>query len=149
MKCPKCGHPEDKVIESRPIADESVVRRRRECVKCGDRFTSYERIEERTIMGVKRDGRREPFDRQKILHGMEKACEKRPISMQTLEGYVDDIERELEKRGKDEVPSGKLGEMVMNRLEGLDHGADVRFASVYLKFRDVKEFIKTIKSISG
>ena len=100
-------------------------------------------------MVVKRDGRREPFDRQKILHGMEKACEKRPISMQTLEGYVDDIERELEKRGKDEVPSGKLGEMVMNRLEGLDHVAYVRFASVYLKFRDVKEFIKTIKSISG
>ncbi len=136
-------------MESRPIADEAVIRRRRECAKCGERFTSYERIEERTLMVVKRDGRREPFDRVKVLHGMEKACEKRPISVQTLEGYVDDIERELHKKGKDEVQSADIGKMIMDRLEGLDHVAYVRFASVYLKFRDVKEFVKTIKSISS
>lgn len=147
MKCPFCGHLEDKVIDSRSSKEGSAIRRRRECLGCERRFTTYEVVEEIAPMVVKKDGRREPFDRQKILHGLRKACEKRPISMETLEGVVDEIERKIHGSSEKEVQSSWIGEEVMKRLHKLDEVAYVRFASVYRQFKDINEFMKELKEI--
>jgi transcriptional repressor NrdR len=139
VKCPFCTHPDSKVTDSRSSAALDVTRRRRECEHCGRRFTTYERVEETLPSIVKKDGRREPFERQKILVGLRKACEKRPIPMATLELAVDDIERELIESGDKEVAGSVIGQAVMNRLRALDGIAYVRFASVYREFRDLDE----------
>ena len=147
MKCPFCGHAEDKVIDSRASSNEASIRRRRECAGCGRRFTSYEQIEEQTLMVIKKDGRRERFDRQKLLAGLMKACEKRPVSMEQLERLVDELEREVSQQFDREVSSREIGERVMRRLHVLDPVAYVRFASVYREFKDVEEFMKELKDL--
>jgi transcriptional repressor NrdR len=139
VKCPFCTHPDSKVTDSRTSAALDVTRRRRECEHCGRRFTTYERVEETLPSIVKKDGRREPFERQKILIGLRKACEKRPIPMAALELAVDDIERELIEAADKEVPGSVIGQAVMRRLRALDGIAYVRFASVYREFRDLDE----------
>jgi len=149
MKCPFCGHIEDKVIDSREGKEGAVIRRRRECLKCLKRFTSYERIEEAMPVVIKKDGRREEFDRRKILHGLEKACEKRPISVESREAAVDSIEKKLMSSGVREVPSSQIGEELMAALKELDKVAYVRFASVYREFQDVNEFMQEVKALSG
>ncbi|MDP2938132.1 MAG: transcriptional regulator NrdR [Candidatus Omnitrophota bacterium] len=147
MKCPYCGYKEDKVVDSRATAEESAIRRRRECLKCGKRFTTYEYIEEVSLLVIKKDGRREPFDRKKILSGIIKACEKRPISMEKIEDIVIQIERAIQKKSDREVSSSRIGELVMERLKGLDDVAYVRFASVYRQFKDVGQFMVELKDI--
>jgi len=147
MKCPYCGYKEDKVVDSRATAEESAIRRRRECLKCGKRFTTYEYIEEVSFMVIKKDGRREPFDRKKVLSGIIKACEKRPISMEKMEDIVVQIERAIQKKSDREVSSSRIGELVMERLKGLDDVAYVRFASVYRQFKDVGQFMVELKDI--
>jgi len=138
---------EDRVIDSRLSKDGDVIRRRRECLRCEGRFTSYERIEEIMPSVVKKDGRREPFDRKKILHGLEKACEKRPVSVEVRETLVGRIEKDLQRLGEKEVPSSWIGEQVMKALKEIDEVAYVRFASVYRQFKDIKEFMEEIKNI--
>jgi transcriptional repressor NrdR len=138
---------EDKVIDSRQSKDGDVIRRRRECLKCEGRFTSYERIEEVLPSVIKKDGRREPFDRQKILHGLEKACEKRPVSVETREALVAKIEKTLQELGEKEIPSSWIGEQIMTGLRDIDEVAYVRFASVYRQFKDVKEFMEEINDL--
>jgi len=147
MKCPFCGNPEDKVIDSRTSREGNAIRRRRECLKCGKRFTSYERVEDIVPMVVKKDGRREPFERVKILTGLKKACEKRPIGMETLEGVTDSIEKKLIGLGVKEIQSTWVGEEVMNSLRELDKVAYVRFASVYRQFKDINELMKEVKTL--
>ena len=147
MKCPYCGYKEDKVVDSRATAEESAVRRRRECLKCGKRFTTYEYIEEVSLMVIKKDGRREPFDRKKVLSGIIKACEKRPISMEKMEDIVIQIERAIQKKSDREVSASRIGELVMERLKVLDDVAYVRFASVYRQFKDVGQFMVQLKDI--
>jgi len=147
MKCPFCGHGEDRVIDSRESEEEDYIRRRRECLKCERRFTTYERIEGISLVVVKKDGRREPFDRKKILSGLTKACEKRPVSTETLEELTDAIERNLQKRFDKEVHSKQIGEELMHRLHELDEVAYVRFASVYRQFKDLHEFMGELKGI--
>jgi transcriptional repressor NrdR len=147
MKCPYCGYKEDKVVDSRATAEESAIRRRRECLKCGKRFTTYEYIEEVSLMVIKSDGRREPFDRKKVLSGVIKACEKRPISMEKMEDIVVQIERAIQKKSDREVSSSRIGELVMERLKLLDDVAYVRFASVYRQFKDVGQFMVELKDI--
>ncbi len=140
MKCPYCGHKDDKVLDSRSIREGEGVRRRRECLACGRRFTTYEEIEEMRLVVVKKDERREPFDRSKVLKGMLTACEKRPVSVAQLESAVDEIERALYNRGDKEVRSAEIGDMVIQKLRRLDQVAYVRFASVYRQFEDVTQF---------
>lgn len=147
MKCPFCGEQEDKVIDSRVSQEGSVIRRRRECVACDRRFTTYERIEEILPLVVKKDGRRETFDRNKILAGLKRACEKRPVSTEAFERIVLDIERRLQDSGQKEVPSSQIGEEVMRHLQGLDEVAYVRFASVYREFRDISEFMNELTDL--
>ena len=147
MKCPFCGHAEDKVVDSRESAEDVYIRRRRECFKCERRFTTYERIEGISLMVVKKDGRREPFDRTKILMGLVKACEKRPIPTETLEEITDAIERTLQKRFEKEVHSKQVGEEVIRSLHDLDEVAYVRFASVYRQFKDLNEFMGELKEM--
>lgn len=147
MRCPFCNHLEDKVIDSRQSKDGDVIRRRRECLKCDGRFTSYERIEDILPHVIKKDDRREPFDRQKILQGLEKACEKRPISFEVREELVKRIEKNLQSLGEKEVPCSYIGEQVMDGLKEIDEVAYVRFASVYRQFKDIKEFMQEIKDI--
>lgn len=147
MKCPFCSYEESKVIESRDTNDGKAIRRRRECLKCKSRFTSYERIEEPELMVVKKDKRREPFDRDKVLSGIIKASEKRPVSMETLENLVNDIEKKLRDEMLKEVPTTHIGELIMVKLHEIDQIAYVRFASVYRQFKDVQEFIKEIKEV--
>ncbi len=147
MNCPFCGHIEDKVIDSRLSKDGDVIRRRRECLKCESRFTSYERIEEVLPVVIKKDGRRESFDRKKIFHGVEKACEKRPIGVNTIETFVKRIEKKFQESGEKEIPSSLIGEDIMNGLKALDEVAYVRFASVYRQFKDIKEFMEEIKGL--
>ena len=147
MKCPFCGHREDKVIDSRESEEDDYIRRRRECLKCERRFTTYERIEGISLMVVKKDGRREPFDRKKILAGLTRACEKRPVSTETLEELTDTIERSLQKRFDKEVQTKQIGEELMHRLHGLDEVAYVRFASVYRQFKDLNEFMGELKEM--
>lgn len=140
MKCPYCQFLEDKVLDSRVVREGDAIKRRRECLQCGRRFTTYEHIEERRVMVVKKDGRREPFDRQKILGGLQLACRKRPVSMEALERTVDEIERELYDRGENEVPASVIGERIIEALRNLDPVAYVRFASVYRDFQDITQF---------
>jgi transcriptional repressor NrdR len=148
MRCPFCNHIEDKVIDSRQSKDGDVIRRRRECLKCEGRFTSYERIEDILPHVIKKDNRREPFDRQKILQGLEKACEKRPISVETREDLVQKIEKNLQAMGEKEISASIIGEQIMDGLKEVDEVAYVRFASVYRQFKDIKEFIQEIKDIA-
>ncbi len=148
MRCPFCNHIEDKVIDSRQSKDGDVIRRRRECLKCEGRFTSYERIEDVLPHVIKKDDRREQFDRQKILHGLEKACEKRPISVEVRENLVRQIEKNIQAIGEKEIPCSLIGEQVMDGLKEIDEVAYVRFASVYRQFKDIKEFIQEIKDIA-
>jgi len=147
MRCSFCGYKEDKVVDSRSIQDERAIRRRRECLKCGKRFTTYEYIEEPSLMVIKKDGRRQPFDRKKILSGIIKACEKRPVSMDKMEEIVIHVERALQKKPAREVDSTRIGELVMDDLKGLDDVAYVRFASVYRQFRDVEQFMLELKDM--
>lgn len=147
MNCPFCHHPESKVIDSRDSQEGEIIRRRRECVKCEQRFTTYERIEEILPAVIKKDGRREPFDRGKILEGVRKACEKRPISVSTLEKLIDSVVQSIQEFGLEEVESSKIGAKVMEGLHGLDEVAYVRFASVYRSFKDINEFMKELKDL--
>ena len=147
MKCPYCGHEEDKVVDSRSSQEGDAIRRRRECLKCQRRYTTYEHIEGVSLMVVKKDGRRESFDRKKILSGLVKSCEKRPVSVEKLEDTVDDIERTLQRNFDKEVESVEVGELIMQRLGKLDQVAYVRFASVYREFKDVNQFMKELKQI--
>lgn len=149
MKCPFCSHEEDKVVDSRTAQDGRAVRRRRECLKCGKRFTTYEFIETVSLTVVKNDGRREPFDRQKLLRGMILACNKRPISEKKLESIVEEIEEELLALSKKEITSQEIGELVMKKLKDIDEVAYVRFASVYRKFKDKNEFFDELKGLLG
>jgi transcriptional repressor NrdR len=147
MKCPFCAHLEDKVVDSREAKIGDTIRRRRECVGCGRRFTTYERIDEIPYMVVKKDGRREKFDRQKLLSGLLKACEKRPVPMNKLEQIVNEAEGLVAEAAERERPTTEVGELVMNRLKKLDKVAYVRFASVYLDFKDVREFMDELKDL--
>jgi transcriptional repressor NrdR len=147
MKCPFCGHLEDKVVDSRESKEGDAIRRRRQCLGCQRRFTSYERIDEIPYMVVKKDGRRERFDRQKVLAGVLKACEKRPVSMIQLETIADNAEVKVQESVEREVSTRALGEMIMNELKNLDKVAYVRFASVYLDFKDVQEFMSELKDL--
>jgi len=147
MKCPFCGEIDNKVIDSRLSKDGNVIRRRRECLICTRRFTTYEHIEEIPIMIIKKDGRREEFSREKIRSGIQKACEKRNISMNAIEEFIDELERDLRETGEKEIPSHILGEKVMSRLHDLDGVAYVRFASVYREFKDVNDFVSELKSL--
>ena len=147
MKCPFCGNLEDKVIDSRTSREGNAIRRRRECLKCAKRFTSYERVDDIIPLVVKKDGRREQFEREKILIGLKKACEKRPIGVDTLEGITDAIEKKLIGLGVKEISSKKIGEEVVNALRDLDKVAYVRFASVYREFKDINEFMNEVKAL--
>lgn len=144
MKCPFCGNVEDKVIDSRISTGGDTIRRRRECLKCQKRFTTYERLEEHPLMVIKKDGRREPFDRKKVLAGIVKACEKRPVPMDKIEGMVDEVERIIQRNYEKEVSSTTIGEFVMKELHDLDEVAYVRFASVYRQFKDINQFMKEL-----
>jgi transcriptional repressor NrdR len=145
MKCPFCGFLEDKVVDSREAKDGDSIRRRRECLDCGRRFTSYERIDEVPYMVVKKDGRREMFDRNKIMNGLLRACEKRPISAAQLESLVNSVEKYVQDSADRERRTEQVGKMIMRRLKELDKVAYVRFASVYLEFEDVSEFMEELK----
>ena len=147
MKCSRCKHQEDKVVDSRSCGEGYGVRRRRECLKCGHRFTTYERIEETPLMVIKKDGRRQAFNSQKLLSGIRSACEKRPISIEALEELVDKIEIDLEKRFETEVSSKEIGKLVMKKLNNLDEVAYVRFASVYRQFKDAEQFMDELKRL--
>lgn len=147
MRCPYCGHGKDKVVDSRETAESQVIRRRRECLECERRFTTYERIEDVPVMVVKKDGRRERFDRSKLLAGLLRACEKRPISMQKLEAICDEVESTSQERADREIASVEIGEHVMERLRELDEVAYVRFASVYRQFKDVQSFMAELKDL--
>jgi transcriptional repressor NrdR len=147
MKCPFCGHSENKVIDSRISKDGKAVRRRRECLGCGKRFTTYEYVEDILPMVVKKDGRREQFDRQKILGGIKKACEKRPISMEAIDKLVENVEQACQEVQTEEISSTLIGEKIMNELKMFDGVAYVRFASVYRQFRDVGEFMSELKDL--
>ena len=149
MRCPFCAHKEDKVVDSRATAEESAVRRRRECLKCGKRFTTYEYVEEVSLLVIKKDGRREPFDRKKILSGIIRACEKRPVSVEKMEEIVTQVERLIQKKSDREVSSSRIGELVMEKLKIIDDVAYVRFASVYRQFKDVGQFMVELKDILG
>ena len=149
MKCPFCGHNEDKVIDSRSSEEGRSIRRRRECLNCKRRFTTYENIEEVNMMVIKKDARREPFDRKKILAGIKKACEKRPISTQQLEELADKIEYTLQSKFEKEVEATQIGELVMDHLHKIDEVAYVRFASVYRQFKDINQFMKELKDLLG
>jgi len=148
MKCPFCGYYDTGVIESRHIENELVVRRRRVCKKCNKRFTTYERIDLIPLMVIKKDGRREPFSREKITNGIIKACEKRPISMETINNLVSNVEETIKSEGANEVKSTIIGELVISRLRDLDKVAYVRFASVYRQFKDLSSFVREIRKIS-
>ena len=147
MKCPFCRDLENKVIDSRLSKEGDVIRRRRECLQCTRRFTTYERAEEALPLVVKKDGRRETFDRLKIVAGLKRACEKRPVSIEAIEKVVDGIERGLQERGEKEVPSSAIGEALMRELHGLDKVAYVRFASVYRSFEDIGEFMEELQTL--
>ena len=147
MNCPFCGHPDSKVLDSRASEEGTAIRRRRECLECEKRFTTYERIEEIPLVVVKKDGKREPFDRQKILNGLLKACEKRSVSFETLEHLTDQVERELRNRMDQEVASTVIGELIMEALREIDEVAYVRFASVYRQFTDVAKFMQELQEL--
>ena len=148
MRCPKCQAQDDKVIDSRAIKDDTVIRRRRECLACEHRFTTYEEIEREDIRVLKRDGRYEPFDRKKMTSGIDKALEKRPVSREQIERTVNEMIDELIKAYGDEIPTKAIGDKIMVHLRRLDEVAYVRFASVYRKFRDIKEFVNEVQSLT-
>ena len=148
MRCPFCDEDEDKVVDSRTAREGEVIRRRRECLACKRRYTTYERVEESLPVVVKKDGRREPFDRMKILGGIKKACEKRPISTATIEAVTDQIEKRIQEMGETEIPSTAIGEEVMKELHQLDQVAYVRFASVYREFKDIDQFMDELKALA-
>ncbi len=148
MRCPKCQARDDKVIDSRAIKDETVIRRRRECLACEHRFTTYEEIERDDLRVLKRDGRYEAFDRRKLVAGLDKSCEKRPVSRETIERTVTEMIDELVKAYGDEIPTKAIGDKIMVHLRRLDEVAYVRFASVYRKFRDIKEFVNEVQSLT-
>ena len=147
MKCPYCGHMGDKVVDSRESKEGEVIRRRRECLECGRRFTSKERVEEPTYMVIKKDGRREQFQRQKLVAGMLRSCEKRPVTVSSLEAIADQVERMLQDRPEKEIATDDIGAFVMTELKRLDKVAYVRFASVYRDFRDIGEFMVELKDL--
>ncbi len=147
MKCPYCAHKEDRVVDSRATQDQVAIRRRRECLECGKRFTTYEYIEDVSLMVIKKDGQRQAFDRKKLLSGIMKACEKRPVSIDKMEEIVNQTERFLQKKPDREIPSSKIGELVMEKLKSLDDVAYVRFASVYRQFKDVGQFMAELSGI--
>ena len=147
MKCPFCGHDDSKVVDSRPTDEGTSIRRRRECLKCLKRFTTYETVERMPLMLVKRDGTRQPYDRQKLLGGLVKACEKRPVSLMQLEQIVDNVEQRVFSALESEVSSKTIGELVMERLKPLDEVAYVRFASVYRQFKDINSFMRELNKI--
>lgn len=147
MKCPFCHEVENRVIDSRLSKDSHMIRRRRECLKCARRFTTYERVEETMPLVVKKDGRRESYDRIKIINGLKRACEKRPVSINTIEAIADRIERGLQERGDKEVPSSAIGEAAMRELHDIDQVAYVRFASVYRSFKDISEFMIELEEL--
>lgn len=147
MKCPYCGHLENRVVDSRLNKDFTITRRRRLCEACERRFTTYERLELTLPMLVKKDGRREPWDRHKVVEGMKKACEKRPVSMSQIEEFADQLERELQDLGEQEIPITVVGEKVMEGLRQIDDVAYVRFASVYRQFKDLSEFMAELKGM--
>ena len=147
MKCPYCGYLESKVVDSRPADEGASIRRRRECLACHKRFTTYETMESLPLMVIKKDGSRQSFDRGKVMGGLIRACEKRPVSYQTLEGLVAEIELSLQNQIDREVSSSQIGELVLERLKQLDEGAYVRFASVYREFKDVDSFMAELKQL--
>ena len=147
MRCPYCGYLESKVIDSRPAEEGATIRRRRECLSCGKRFTTYEIMERLPLIVVKRDGSRQTFDKIKIMNGMLRACEKRPVSVESLEKIADDIEQELQNSLEREVSTTEIGEMVMSRLKDVDEVAYVRFASVYRQFKDVNTFLEELQKL--
>lgn len=149
MKCPFCSNIENKVIDSRLSKDGAVIRRRRDCDECGRRFTTYERIEEILPMVIKKDGRREVFDRAKVLAGLKRACEKRPVGVEELEKIVDSLEQTLQETGDREIPTTRIGERIMKELHELDEVAYVRFASVYRQFKDINQFMDELKDLLG
>jgi len=149
MRCPFCGFKEDKVVDSRATAEESAIRRRRECLKCGKRFTTYEYVEDISLLVIKKDGRREAFDRKKVLAGIIRACEKRPVSVEKMEDVVTQVERIIQKKSDREVLASRIGELVMEKLKLIDDVAYVRFASVYRQFKDVGQFMVELKDILG
>ena len=147
MRCPFCAHPESKVIDSRPADEGASIRRRRECLKCLKRFTTYETVERMPLMLVKRDGTRQPYDRQKLLGGLVKACEKRPVSLMQLEQIVDNVEQRVFSALESEVSSKTIGELVMEQLRSVDEVAYVRFASVYRQFKDINTFMDELNTL--
>ena len=147
MKCPFCSHDDTRVVDSRLGKEGNNIRRRRECIDCERRFTTYERVEETLPLVIKKDGRRETFDRQKIISGIQRACEKRPVSIATIEKVVDQMEHSLQESGEKEVYASRIGEAVMSALQSIDEVAYVRFASVYRQFRDINEFMSELKDI--
>lgn len=147
MKCPFCALPDSKVVDSRPEKDGSAIRRRRECESCGKRFTTHERIEEMLPLVQKKDGRREPFDRLKVIAGIKKACEKRPVSVESIEKMVDRLETRLQESAEREIPSTTIGAWVMKELHDVDEVAYVRFASVYRSFKDINEFMVELQEL--
>jgi len=149
MRCPKCSHLEDKVIDSRAAKSGALIRRRRMCLRCGHRFTTYEEIVRAKLRVMKRDGRHEELDRAKLASGIERACEKRPVSAEQIDGLIDSIIEELENEFEREVPSRAIGKKVMDRLEKIDEVAFVRFASVYRRFKDVNQFLNAIEGMIG
>lgn len=147
MKCPFCGYSESKVVDSRPTVEEAAIRRRRECEKCSKRFTTYEKIEQMPLIIVKKDGSREVYKRSKMMNGLLRACEKRPISISQIEEVADDIEKELYNSMEKEISSKTIGELVMNRLKKIDDVAYVRFASVYRQFKDINTFLEELNKL--
>ena len=147
MRCPFCSATEDKVVDTRPSEDEQMIRRRRECIGCSRRFTTYERVEEALPMVVKKDSRREPYDRTKLLGGLHKACDKRPVSAERIDLMADEIERSLRELGEKEIPSSKLGDAVLSRLRVIDDVAYLRFASVYLPFKNAGEIMDEVQRL--
>jgi len=147
LHCPACGSDKDKVVDSRSTRDNFAVRRRRECLNCGHRFTTYECVEHRPVMVVKKDGNRERYSKEKMLNGLLRACEKRPVSMEELEKLVDEVERSVSSRIRDEIPTEELGNEIMKRLANIDQVAYVRFASVYREFKDVSQFMSELRTL--
>ena len=147
MKCPYCGYSESKVIDSRPADENSSIRRRRECLSCGKRFTTYETVESLPMVVVKKDGSRQSFERRKVLGGMIRACEKRPVPFDTLNHMADEIEQTLQNAMEREIPTARIGELVMDKLKGVDEVAYVRFASVYRQFKDISTFMAELNKL--
>jgi len=149
MRCPFCGYEETKVLDSRPVSNGTSIRRRRECLQCQARFTTYERYEQTRIRIIKKDGRRELYDRKKLMNGILKACEKRPVSTDQIEEIVDNIEEQLRRSGNSEIYSSEIGDKVMEQLKSVDQVAYVRFASVYKEFRDLDSFLQAIRELKN